>query len=134
VVYPKRTKFKKIFKGRISKNEYKVTKLSFGRIGLKVLKSSRIKDVQLDAIRKSILKRLEKKSKIWIKIFPHCCVTAKPVEVRMGKGKGVFSYWCAPVKAGRVILELQQKSAFKGYEILKITANKLGLPLALVLR
>lgn len=131
---PKKTKYKKNFKGRIKGNEYRVTKLTIGYLGIKVLKSGRIKSSQLEAIRKSVIKKLKGKTKIWIKIFPNICVTAKPIEVRMGKGKGSFSYWCTPVNAGRIIFELQEKSLSIAYKILKITTNKLGLPAMLISR
>jgi large subunit ribosomal protein L16 len=132
MLQPKKTKYKKAFKGKISGREYKSNKLAFGNLGIKVLKPGRIKASQIEAIRKTIFKKLKRKSKIWIRIFPNVCVTAKPIEVRMGKGKGNISYWCFPVKAGRVIFEIQEKSLFIGQEILKITTSKLGLPATLI--
>lgn len=132
MLQPKKTKFKKFFRGKISGREYKVTKLVFGNLGIKVLKSGRIKASQIEAIRKAILKKLKRKNKIWIRIFPTLCVSAKPTEVRMGKGKGNVAYWCSPVKPGRIIFEVQEKSSLISYEILKISITKLGLPVKLV--
>lgn len=132
MLQPKKTKYKKSFKGRIYGYEYKSTKLVFGSLGIKVLKPGRIKASQIEAIKKSIFKKLKRKSKIWIRIFPSLPVTAKPIEVRMGKGKGSFSYWCSPVKPGRILFEIQEKSLAIGYEVLKITTTKLGLPVSLV--
>lgn len=134
MLQPKKIKYKKFFRGRISGNEYRVNKLAFGNIGIKVLRSGRIKASQLESIRKALLKRLKGKSKIWIRIFPHIPVSQKPLEVRMGKGKGAISYWCFPVKAGRIIFELKEKSSFLSSEVFKITKAKLGLPIILVLK
>lgn len=134
MIFPKKTKYKKNFKGKICGNEYRVTKLTIGYLGIKVLKSGRIKSSQLEAIRKAVAKKLKGKTKIWVKVFPHIPVTKKPTEVRMGKGKGGFSYWCAPVNAGRVIFELQEKSLSIGYKILKIARNKMGIPATLISR
>jgi large subunit ribosomal protein L16 len=134
MLFPKKTKYRKHFKNKLRGNEYKVTNLTMGYLGIKVLKSARIKATQLEATRKAILKKLKGKSKIWVIVFPHVCVTAKPTEVRMGKGKGSFSYWCAPVHAGRIIFELQERSFDVGYKILKIVTDKLGIPARLVSR
>jgi len=128
---PKKTKFKKFFRGRIYGQEYKANKLVFGNIGIKVLKPGRIKASQLEAIRKALFKKLKGKGKIWIRIFPSISVSAKPVEVRMGKGKGSIAYWCFPVKAGRIIFEIQEKSSSISKEILKITKSRLRLPVIL---
>nr|YP_009476633.1 ribosomal protein L16 [Chroomonas placoidea]AVM81126.1 ribosomal protein L16 [Chroomonas placoidea] len=132
MMQPKKTKYKKSFRGKISGQEYKVNKLAFGNLGIKVLKPGRIKASQLEAIRKALFKKLKGKGKIWIRIFPNLSVSAKPVEIRMGKGKGPVSYWCFPVKAGRVIFEIQEKSTSISKEIFKITRNKLALPISLI--
>ena len=128
MMQPKKTKYKKAFRGKIYGQEYKANKLVFGNLGIKVLKPGRIKASQLEAVRKALFKKLKGKGKIWIRIFPNLAVSAKPVEVRMGKGKGAISYWCFPVRAGRIIFEVQEKSILLSKEILKITKNKLRLP------
>lgn len=132
MLQPKKTKYKKLFRGKIYGFEHKANKIVFGNLGIKVLKPARIKASQIESIRKAILKKLRNKNKIWIRIFPNLCVTAKPSEVRMGKGKGQIAYWCSPVKPGRIIFEFQEKSLAIGYEILKLTKSKLGLPILLI--
>lgn len=134
MLQPRKTKYKKFFRGKISGFEYRAQKLVFGNLGIKVLKPGRIKAAQIESIRKAILKKLKRKNKIWVRIFPSLCVTAKPAEVRMGKGKGQISYWCSPVKPGKIIFEFQENSLSIGYEMLKITKIKLGLPVSLVLQ
>ena len=132
MMQPKKTKYKKSFKGNIYGQEHKVNKLAFGNFGIKVLKAGRIKACQLEAIRKALFKKFKGKNKIWTRIFPNVAVSAKPVEARMGKGKGSISYWCFPIKAGRIIFEVQENSVLVCKEILKITKNKLRLPIILV--
>lgn len=127
MIQPKKTKYKKFFRGKISGRSFKGNKLAFGNFGIKILKSGRIKACQLESIRKSILKKLKSKSKLWITIFPYLAVSAKPIDIRMGKGKGPISYWCFPLKAGRILFELQEKSVLLPIEILKIVKIKLGL-------
>lgn len=129
---PKKTKYKKLYRGRISGKEYRVNRLAFGSVGVKVLKSGRINAKQLEALRKQISKRF--KDKIWLRVFPWLCVTSKPTEVRMGKGKGSIDYWCSPVKAGRILFEMQNDSKLVSKEVLKTSRNKLSLPIKLVFR
>lgn len=129
---PRKTKFIKAFRGKIKGYEYQVTNLMFGSIGIKALKSGRISARQLDAVRKLILKKLKSKSKVWVRIYPYLPVTAKPTEVRMGKGKGSLSYWCCPIHAGRILFELSGLSILARQEILRIVKYKLSLPVKLV--
>lgn len=129
---PRKVKFNKVFRGKIKGYEYQVSKLVFGNIGIKALKSSRISAKQLESVRKLILKKLKSKSKIWIRVFPYLPVTAKPTEVRMGKGKGSLAYWCCPVQAGRILFELTDISMSLRQEILQIVKYKFSIPVKLV--
>lgn len=106
LLQPKKTKFKKLFKGKIkgmAKNGYE---LSFGKFGLKTMKSNRIKSNQIEAARKAINGYLKRSGKLWIRIFPHTPITKKPIEVRMGSGKGNVDFWACKVKRGKIIFEL----------------------------
>lgn len=106
LLQPKKTKYTKIQKGILSKFNFCSNRLKFGTIGLKAVKSSTISSRQIEAARQAIVRKLNKKGKLWIRIFPDISITAKPTEVRMGKGKGNFSHWGVKVKAGTVLFEL----------------------------
>ena len=103
---PKKTKYKKIKKGCIKKFEYKSNCLKFGNIGLKAAKSGLISSKQIEAARQAISRKIKRKGKVWIRIYPHTPITKKPTEVRMGKGKGQISHWAAKVAAGKVLFEI----------------------------
>lgn len=102
---PKKTKYKKNRKGTLKKIEYGANKLKFGTIGLKALESGCISAKQIESARQAINRRLKRNGKIWIRIFPHISVTAKPIEVRMGKGKGSVKHWISKVKRGLVLFD-----------------------------
>jgi large subunit ribosomal protein L16 len=129
---PRKVKFNKVFRGRLKGYDYQVSILTFGNIGIKALKSGRISAKQLESVRKLVIKKLKSKSKIWIRIFPYLPVTAKPTEVRMGKGKGSLAYWCCPVQAGRILFEFADISNSLRQEILRIIKYKLSIPVKLV--
>jgi large subunit ribosomal protein L16 len=129
---PKKTKFKKKFRGKIIGNDIKVIGLSFGNTGIKILNSCRISANQLETLRKTLLKKIKNRGKIWIRVFPNLPVTSKPAEVRMGKGKGNISYWCSPIYAGRILFEIQGISLSLNKEIIKISKNKLPVSVKLI--
>ena len=103
---PKKTKFKKIKKGRLSVLEFKTNKLKFGTVGLKTKESGFLNARQIEAARQAIARKTKRKSKLWIRVFPDLPVTSKPIGTRMGKGKGQISHWAVRVGGGRVIFEL----------------------------
>jgi large subunit ribosomal protein L16 len=103
---PKRSKFKKTQKGKLKNLELKKNKLRFGQIGLKTVESGLISAKQLEAARQAIVRKIKRKGKLWIRVFPDLPISAKPIETRMGKGKGPVKYWSARVKGGTVIFEL----------------------------
>lgn len=103
---PKRSKFKKIRKGKLSNLEFKSNKLKFGIIGLKAAESGIITARQIEAARQSITRKINRKGKLWIRIYPSLPVTVKPIEVRMGKGKGPVSFWASRVSGGCTLFEL----------------------------
>lgn len=106
MLQPKRTKYKKLRKGSTPKFNHKNKKLIFGTIGLKCIESGIITSRQLESARQAINRKMKRKGKIWIRIFPSIPVTSKPNEVRMGKGKGNLSYWCAKVSSGTLLFEI----------------------------
>ena len=103
---PKRSKFKKIRKGKLSKLEFKSNKIKFGTIALKAAESGTITARQIEAARQSITRKINRKGKLWIRVFPSLPVTLKPIEVRMGKGKGSVSFWAARIAGGSILFEL----------------------------
>lgn len=115
---PNRVKYKKIKKGKLAKFSYK-NNLNFGTIGLKALESGFISARQLESARQAMARKIKKKGKLWIKIFPNLPITKKPTEVRMGKGKGNVSHWVAKVKGGAVLFEvcgINRKNAIKAFK------------------
>ena len=106
MLQPKKTKFRKQFKGRISGDAKGGTTLNFGSYGLKAMEPDRITARQIEAARRAITRHIKRQGRLWIRIFPDVPVTSKPAEVRMGKGKGSPEYWAARVKPGRILFEL----------------------------
>nr|YP_009688011.1 ribosomal protein L16 [Haslea nusantara]QDX17590.1 ribosomal protein L16 [Haslea nusantara] len=103
---PKKVKFKKVRKGKLVKLEFKSNVLKFGTIGLKAAESGIIHARQIEACRQAMSRKIKKKGKIWIRIFPDIPITAKPISARMGKGKGALSHWGARVRGGTVLFEI----------------------------
>ena len=103
---PKQTKFKKFRKIRIKRIEHRQTSLEFVSFGLRTLEGGQISSKQIEAVRRVITRKLKRTGKLWIRIFPNTPVTKKPIEVRMGKGKGAVDHWVAVVKPGTIIYEI----------------------------
>jgi len=106
MLQPKRTKFRKQFKGRIHGNAKGGTELNFGAYGLKAMAPGRVSARQIEAARRAITRHMRRAGRVWIRVFPDVPVTKKPAEVRQGKGKGSVEYWACRVKPGRVMFEL----------------------------
>ena len=106
LLQPKRTKFKKYRKGVLPKLEHRSNKLRFGIFGLKALESGCISAKQIESARQAITRKIQRQGKIWIRIFPNLPITSKPIEVRMGKGKGSVSHWVKKVAAGTILFEI----------------------------
>lgn len=106
MLLPKRTKFRKYQKGRIRGVKPNTTELRFGRYGLKALDTGRIPARTLEAVRRVITRKFKRTGQIWIRIFPDIPISAKPAEVRMGKGKGSTSFWVARVQRGQILFEM----------------------------
>ena len=103
---PKRTKYRRVQKGRIKGNAGRGTSISFGDFAIKTLEPGRITSRQIEAARIAMTRRMKRVGKVWIRIFPDKPITKKPAETRMGKGKGAPEYFVAPVRPGRVLFEI----------------------------
>ena len=124
---PKKVKYKKVKKGRLAKFDFKSNKLRFGEIGLKAKISGIISARQIEAARRAITRKIKRKGKIWICIFPNLPITSKPIESRMGKGKGAVSYWVARVKGGSTLFEICGVPSNLSVEDLKAGSKKLPI-------
>lgn len=124
---PKKTKYKKIKKGKQLKFNFKGNNLKFGMIGLKSTESGLITARQLESARQAINRKLKRKGKIWIRVFPSLPVTSKPTEVRMGKGKGNVSHWSARVAPGSMIFEIINENFYDSIRALKSGNTKLPI-------
>ena len=107
MLQPKKTKYRKQQKGRMKGNAQRGHELAFGSFGIKSLESYWITARQIEAARVAVTRYMKREGQIWIRIFPDKPVTSKPAEVRMGKGKGSIEYWCARVKPGRIMFEIE---------------------------
>lgn len=127
MLQPKKTKFRKHQKGRTRGTAWRGSNVSFGDFGLQVLEPGRITARQIEAARMSIQRHCKRAGKLWIRIFPDKVVTKKPLEVRMGSGKGSPEEWVAPVRPGRVLYELAGVPENIAREAFRIAAHKLPL-------
>ena len=124
---PKQTKFKKFRKIRIKRIEHRQTSLEFGSFGLRTLEGGQISSRQIEAVRRVITRKLKRTGKLWIRIFPNTPVTKKPIEVRMGKGKGAVDHWVAVVKPGTIIYEIGEAKENLAKVALMSGAKKLSM-------
>lgn len=129
---PKKVKFRKTFKNIPKSIKISDNKLNFGSYALKSLSFARIKSKQIESARRAITRKLKRKGKLWIKIFPHIPVTSKPTEVRMGKGKGSLAYWSSSVRPGLILFEIDGVSKDLAKQALLLGANKLPIKTSLV--
>ncbi|MDR3208674.1 MAG: 50S ribosomal protein L16 [Rickettsiales bacterium] len=134
MLQPKKTKFKKQHKGRIHGLAKGGSELAFGSYGLKALTPERVTSRQIEAARRAITRRMRRLGRLWIRIFPDVPVTAKPLGVRMGKGKGAVEYWICRVKPGRVMFEMDGVKPEIAIEALTLAAAKLPVKTKIVER
>ncbi|NHK27330.1 50S ribosomal protein L16 [Parvularcula flava] len=134
MLQPKRTKFRKMHKGRIKGNAKGGTELAFGSFGLKALQPERVTSRQIEATRRAITRHMKRAGRVWIRIFPDVPVTKKPTEVRMGKGKGSVEFWAAKVKPGRVMFEIDGVPEDIAREALLLGAAKLPVKTRIIKR
>ena len=124
---PKKTKYRKQFKGRIHGNSKGNYALNYGSFGLKALQPERITSRQIESARKAITRHLKRAGKMWIRIFPDVPVSKKPAEVRMGKGKGSNEYWACRVKPGRIMFEIDGVNDIDAKRAMSLAAAKLPI-------
>lgn len=134
MLQPKRTKFRKQHKGRIRGDAKGGSTLAFGTYGLKATEPERVTARQIEAARRAMTRHMKRQGRVWIRIFPDVPVTSKPVEVRMGKGKGSVDYWACKVKPGRVMFEIDGVSDSIAREALRLAAMKLPVKTRTVVR
>ena len=134
MLQPKRTKFRKQFKGHNRGLAQSGNAVSFGEFGLKATERGRITARQIEAARRAMTRFVKRGGKIWIRVFPDVPVTKKPIEVRMGKGKGNVEYWVAPIQPGRVLYEIQGVSEDAAREAFRLAAAKLAVRTTFVSR
>lgn len=134
MLQPKRTKYRKVQKGRNTGLATRGTKVSFGEYGLKAVGRGRITARQIEAARRAITRHVKRGGRIWIRIFPDKPITKKPAEVRMGNGKGSPEYWVAEIKPGRVLYEVEGISEQLAREAFALAAAKLPVPTVFVSR
>jgi large subunit ribosomal protein L16 len=131
---PKRSKHRKMQKGRRRGRSKGATKLDFGEFGLLALESGWLTARQIEAARIAITRHMQRRGKLWFRVFPDKPITKKPAETRMGKGKGALDHWVAVVKPGRIICELEGVSEKTARECLALASHKLPIKTKLTTR
>ncbi len=134
MLQPKRTKFRKAHKGRIKGNAKGGTSLNFGAYGLKALSPERVTARQIEAARRTMTRHMKRAGRVWIRVFPDLPVTAKPAEVRQGKGKGSVDYWACKVKPGRVMFEIDGVPKDVARRAFELAAAKLPVKTKMITR
>lgn len=134
MLLPKRTKWRKTHKGRVADVTYRGAEIAFGTFALKALESGKISNKQIEAARIAFTRFMKREGKVWIRIFPDKPITRKPLEVRMGKGKGNPEGWEAPVQAGRILFEVDGVSKEVAEEAMLLAAHKLSLKTKFIVR
>lgn len=134
MLQPKRTKFRKMFKGRNRGLALRGSKVSFGEFGLKATERGRLTARQIEAARRVISRQVKRGGKIWIRVFPDKPITEKPLEVRMGSGKGSVEYWVAEIRPGKMLYELEGVPEELAREALTLAASKLPMATTFVKR
>ncbi|MBE9487784.1 MAG: 50S ribosomal protein L16 [Bacteroidetes bacterium] len=134
MLQPKKTKFRRMQKGRMKGLAHRGSELAFGSFGIKVLDSAWITGRQIEAARQAIVRYMKREGQIWIKVFPDKPITKKPAEVRMGKGKGAPEGFVAPVTPGRVLIEIEGVSFEVAQEALRLGSQKLPIKTKFIVR
>jgi len=134
MLQPKKTKYRKQFKGRNCGVATAGAEISFGQFGLKVTERAHITARQIEAARRAITRHVKRGGKLWIRIFPDKPITKKPLEVRQGKGKGPVEYWVSPVKPGKVLFEIEGVTEELAREAFALAAAKLPVNTTFVTR
>jgi large subunit ribosomal protein L16 len=134
MLQPNRTKFRKAHKGRIHGLATSANSLTFGQYGLKAIEPDRVSARQIEAARRAMTRHMKRSGRVWIRVFPDVPVSKKPIEVRMGKGKGTPELWVCRVKPGRIMFEVDGVSVEVAREALALAAAKLPIKTRFVAR
>ncbi len=134
MLQPKRTKFRKMFKGKNRGLAQSGNRVSFGEFGLKAVERGRVSARQIEAARRAMTRAVKRSGKIWIRIFPDVPISSKPLEVRMGKGKGNVDHWVSKVQPGTMLYEMEGVSEELAREAFKLAAAKLPVKTIFVTR
>ena len=134
MLQPKKTKYRKAFKGRIHGSAKGGFSLNFGSYGLKTLEPERITARQIEAARRAITRQMKRQGRVWIRVFPDVPVSGKPAEVRMGKGKGAVDHWAARCHPGRILFELDGVAGPLAAEAFERAAMKLPIKTKVIAR
>ena len=134
MLQPKRTKYRKQQKGRNKGLAYKGSTIEFGAFGLKAITRGRLTNRQIEAARIAMTRYMKREGNVWIRIFPDKPITAKPLEVRMGKGKGALDHYVAQIKPGRILFEMDGVAAETAQEAFRLAAQKLPVMTKFVIR
>lgn len=134
MLQPKKTKHRKAHKGRIKGNAQRGATIAFGSFGLKAMEPKWITNRQIEAARQAMTRHMKREGNVWIRIFPDKPITRKPLEVRMGKGKGNLEFWAAVVKPGRILFEIDGVSEQVARASLSLAAGKLPIKTKFITR
>ena len=134
MLLPKRTKWRKTQKGRVAETTQRGAEIAFGTYALKSLECGKISNKQIEAARVAFTRFMKREGKVWIRIFPDKPITKKPLEVRMGKGKGNPEGWEAPVQAGRILFEVDGVSREVALEAMTLAAHKMSVKTKFITR
>ena len=134
MLQPMRTKFRKAHKGRIHGVASSAVDLAFGQYGLKAIEPERVTARQIEAARRALTRHMKRSGRVWIRMFPDVPVSKKPLEVRMGSGKGNVEYWIAKVLPGKVLFEIEGMSEEVAREAFRLASAKLSVSTAFVKR
>nr|WP_321777073.1 50S ribosomal protein L16 [uncultured Porphyromonas sp.] len=134
MLQPKKTKFRRVHKGKMKGNAHRGTQLAFGSFGLKAMGTTWLTGRQIEAARIALTRYMERKGQVWLRIFPDKPITKKPLDVRMGKGMGDPVGFVAPVKPGRIIFEIDGVSYDIAKEALRLAAQKLPIDTKFIVR
>jgi large subunit ribosomal protein L16 len=134
MLQPKRVKHRRVHKGRVHGDATRGSQLSNGSFGIKTMEAAWITDRQIEAARIAVTRSMKREGKVWINIFPDKPVSKKPLEVRMGKGKGALDHWVAVVKPGRILFEIEGVPRKLAEESLRLAAQKLPVKMKFVVR
>ena len=132
MLYPKRTKFRKYFKGRVKSLNTDGTQLVFGKYGIKACQAGRISYQTIEAARRAISRKFRRSGQIWVRVFAHIPITSKPTEVRMGKGKGNPTGWIARVTEGQILFEMDGISYSNAHQAANLAAQKCNISVKFV--